>query len=133
MIVGQTSFGKASIQNMFKLKDGSTVKLTIGRYYTPSGKCIQAQGIVPDVEVEDLVLQMRPRSTLREKDLEHAITADGKPKEAEQNKLSDGTPSVPEEKTETEHVTGEPLPSISDLQLFTALQQLRAREFFMNE
>ena len=69
VIVGQTSFGKASIQNMFKLKDGSTVKLTIGRYYTPSGRCIQAQGIVPDVEVEDLILQMRPRNSVREKTL----------------------------------------------------------------
>ena len=141
VIVGQTSFGKASIQNMFKLKDGSTVKLTIGRYYTPSGKCIQAQGIVPDVEVEDLVLQMRPRSTLREKDLEHAITADGKARIRQENEghapgsamTADGTRGETAETQQVEHVTGEPLPSINDLQLFTALQQLRAREFFMNE
>ena len=71
VIVGVTSFGKASIQNMYKLHDGSTVKLTIGKYYTPSGRCIQAQGIVPDIVVEKQ--GGSPRQVTREKDLEHAL------------------------------------------------------------
>jgi len=127
IIVGQTSFGKASIQNMFPLHDGSSVKLTIGRYFTPSGKCIQGQGITPDVEVEDLLLQMRTRNVVREKDLDNALKADP-------NSPSPAKPDNADKKSadESEELY-EPLPSISDLQLFTALQQLRAREFYLRE
>ena len=126
VIVGQNSFGKASIQNMYKLKDGSSVKLTIGRYYTPSGRCIQGQGIVPDVQVEDLILQVRSRNTVREKDLDHSLSAQQGGNAASN---AQQTSDKPEQDTVV-HLPGEPLPSISDLQLFTALQQLRAREFF---
>jgi carboxyl-terminal processing protease len=75
VIVGVTSFGKASIQNMYKLHDGSSLKLTIGRYYTPSGKCIQAQGIVPDIVVEKQHDMGENSPIVREKDLEHALKA----------------------------------------------------------
>lgn len=75
IIVGVTSFGKASIQNMYKLHDGSSLKLTIGRYYTPAGRCIQAQGIVPDIIVEKQNDSGVARTVIREKDLEHALKA----------------------------------------------------------
>lgn len=51
--MGHRSFGKGSVQSVVKLGDGSGLKLTVGRYYTPSGKSIQAYGIVPDIELED--------------------------------------------------------------------------------
>lgn len=54
MIVGARTWGKGSVQNIIELPDGSALKLTIARYYTPSGVSIQAQGITPDVEVEQL-------------------------------------------------------------------------------
>ena len=41
LVVGETSFGKGSVQNLFELKDGSAIKLTIAKYYTPSGRSIQ--------------------------------------------------------------------------------------------
>ena len=75
VVVGVTSFGKASIQNMYQLKDGSSLKLTIGKYYTPSGRCIQAQGIVPDIVVEKQGAQNDARTIVREKDLAHALKA----------------------------------------------------------
>lgn len=133
IIVGQTSFGKATVQNLFPLSDGSSVKLTIGRYYTPSGKCIQAEGIVPDVEVEDLQLQVKKRSIIREKDLPNALSAKTPTAQAQAQPqpVPENAPAAqPSEaaQAEPEH---EPLPSIDDLQLFTALQQLRAREFFL--
>lgn len=53
LIMGQRSFGKGSVQSVVKLGDGSGLKLTVGRYYTPSGRSIQAYGIVPDIELED--------------------------------------------------------------------------------
>ncbi|MBX3275981.1 MAG: S41 family peptidase [Sandaracinaceae bacterium] len=54
IVVGSRTWGKGSVQNVIELPDGSALKLTIARYYTPSGRSIQAQGIEPDVEVEQL-------------------------------------------------------------------------------
>lgn len=51
-IVGTTSFGKGIVQKVFDLKDGTAVKLTISKYYTPKGRNIHGTGIIPDVEVE---------------------------------------------------------------------------------
>jgi carboxyl-terminal processing protease len=54
VIVGTRTFGKGSVQNIIELPDGSALKLTVARYYTPSGRSIQAQGIEPDMVVEQL-------------------------------------------------------------------------------
>lgn len=51
-LVGLPSYGKGSVQTFLDLKDGSGLKLTTARYYTPSGKSLEAVGIKPDVEVE---------------------------------------------------------------------------------
>ena len=51
-IVGTTTFGKGVIQNVFSLKDGSVLKLTVAEYYTPKGTKINKQGIKPDYEVK---------------------------------------------------------------------------------
>ncbi|KLT72538.1 peptidase S41 [Neisseria arctica] len=53
VIVGTQSFGKGSVQTVLPLSNGSAVKLTTALYYTPNDRSIQAQGIVPDVEVVD--------------------------------------------------------------------------------
>jgi len=52
-ILGTQTFGKGTIQQLFPLNNGSAVKLTIARYYTPMGKSIQAKGITPDYLAED--------------------------------------------------------------------------------
>lgn len=54
LIVGQRTFGKGSVQSVIKLGDGSGLKLTVARYFTPSGRSIQAEGIHPDIEIEDV-------------------------------------------------------------------------------
>ena len=51
MIMGTRTFGKGSVQTVVELKDGSGLKLTIARYYTPKHRSIQEQGIIPDVIV----------------------------------------------------------------------------------
>lgn len=75
IVMGAKSFGKGSVQSVVKLGDGSGLKLTVARYYTPSGKSIQSEGIVPDIEVEEVdteafgkaVVKMRGS---REKDIQ---------------------------------------------------------------
>jgi carboxyl-terminal processing protease len=51
-IVGTTSFGKGIVQSVYPFNDGTAVKLTISKYYTPNGRNIHGTGIKPDVEVE---------------------------------------------------------------------------------
>jgi carboxyl-terminal processing protease len=54
LVVGTRTWGKGSVQNVIDLPDGSALKLTVARYYTPNGDSIQAVGIEPDVVVEQL-------------------------------------------------------------------------------
>lgn len=51
-VIGTTSFGKGIVQKVIPLSDGSAVKLTISKYYTPSGRNIHGVGITPDIKVE---------------------------------------------------------------------------------
>jgi carboxyl-terminal processing protease len=52
-IMGITSFGKGSVQTILPMNNGSAIKLTTARYFTPNGRSIQAKGIVPDINVDD--------------------------------------------------------------------------------
>ncbi len=56
VIMGQPTFGKGSVQTILPLRGEAAVKLTTARYYTPSGRSIQAEGIEPDVRLENLRL-----------------------------------------------------------------------------
>jgi carboxyl-terminal processing protease len=79
LVMGSQSFGKGSVQTVLPLDNGDAVKLTTARYYTPSGRSIQASGIIPDVQLpEDAVLQVgatRP-PTVRERDLPRHLQSD---------------------------------------------------------
>jgi carboxyl-terminal processing protease len=52
VVIGTRTFGKGSVQTVIELEDGSGLKLTVARYYTPSGRSIQERGIMPDVWVK---------------------------------------------------------------------------------
>lgn len=54
LIIGTQTFGKGSVQTILPLSGGTALKLTTARYYTPSGRSIQAEGISPDIELESL-------------------------------------------------------------------------------
>jgi len=81
LILGTTSFGKGSVQTVESLRDGYGLKFTIARYYTPSGRSIQAQGIVPDLVLKhqfidpNLVDESEER-LLKEKDLKNHLEAE---------------------------------------------------------
>jgi carboxyl-terminal processing protease len=76
LIVGTPTFGKGSVQTVIELEDGSGLKLTIARYFTPKGRSIQEQGIQPDVVVPDTRDGATARMP-REKDLRHHLHNDG--------------------------------------------------------
>ncbi len=80
LIMGTTSFGKGSVQSVERLRDGYALKLTIARYYTPSGRSIQAKGIVPDIIVKRRFITKENtsfvnESMIREKDLKNHLEA----------------------------------------------------------
>ncbi|MFK8068743.1 MAG: S41 family peptidase [Gammaproteobacteria bacterium] len=71
VIMGSPTFGKGSVQTVLPMKNDTAVKLTTARYYTPSGRSIQAEGIQPDVVIERLRLEevSGPNLQIKEKDL----------------------------------------------------------------
>jgi len=81
VILGTTSFGKGSVQTVETLRDGSGLKLTIARYYTPSGRSIQAKGIEPDIvlkykELKDNDEAIAEDGLLKERDLMNHLSAE---------------------------------------------------------
>lgn len=76
MLLGTQTFGKGSVQTVIPLEDGSALKLSTAKYYTPKGRSIQAEGILPDVAVKPLKLAEDaegPEGALRERDLQGHI------------------------------------------------------------
>ncbi len=90
LILGTTSFGKGSVQTVETLRDGYGLKFTIARYYTPSGRSIQAKGVEPDVEVKHRIVsdtETAGERMLKEKDLKNHLDAD--PDEASDKPMTD--------------------------------------------
>jgi len=73
-LVGVRSFGKGSVQNVFDLPGGSALKLTTYRYYTPSGRSIQAEGVAPDLVAEQPRKKGEPEP-IREEELQGHLAA----------------------------------------------------------
>ena len=74
--MGDRSFGKGSVQTILPMSFGDktvAVKLTTARYYTPSGRSIQARGIAPDIYVDDTPEGNYPTFQIREADLAHHL------------------------------------------------------------
>ena len=80
LILGERTFGKGSVQNIIPLPDGTGLKLTVALYYTPSGKSIQAEGIVPDFDLAWEAPREQDKSdlSLREQDLSRHLEQAGK-------------------------------------------------------
>ena len=84
LVLGTTSFGKGSVQTVENLRNGYGLKLTIARYYTPSGNSIQARGIEPDIVLNHKLIETEDTNgsdgRLKEKDLRNHLEADPKNK-----------------------------------------------------
>ena len=79
LIVGERTFGKGSVQSVLPLRNGAGIKLTTARYYTPSGRSIQAEGIEPDVVIVWEEFADTGDSRLREADLERHLGKETEP------------------------------------------------------
>ncbi|MDR0632510.1 MAG: S41 family peptidase [Holosporaceae bacterium] len=93
IIVGTRSFGKGSVQKIMPLSEKTAIRLTVAKHYSPSGECIQANGIVPDIEA-DYAMIKKPESLflIREELFNNALDADKKAKkfaEAQNKKAID--------------------------------------------
>ena len=77
IIMGTKSFGKGSVQTIQELRNGSAVKLTTARYFTPNGRSIQARGIVPDISLKTLKVSASDNNgaaTFAESDLDGRLS-----------------------------------------------------------
>jgi carboxyl-terminal processing protease len=138
VVVGTQTFGKGSVQTIIPLSDGSALRLTTARYYTPKGRSIQAKGITPDIVVEaGTVLSAREREIMRERNLDrHFLSEDEKKERDAQAAPSPGVApqskgKTPDGKTdprvEAQFTLGEPG---KDLQLDRAMDMLKSWQVF---
>ena len=123
VIVGVQSFGKGSVQNIYDLEDGSGLKLTVARYFTPGHRSIQGLGITPDVIAEDITLpEVESTERIRESDLPGSLNRPDEGDDSEGD--APETSATPETK-----MIMVPLARVDaqrDLPLRTALDQLKA-------
>ena len=82
IVVGVRSFGKGSVQKLIPISEKSAIKLTVAKHYTPTGRCIQADGIMPDIVAESAMIKKFDVFCVREESLNNALDSDQK----EQNK-----------------------------------------------
>jgi len=114
VIMGERTFGKGSVQTILPLQNNTALKLTTARYYTPSGRSIQADGIQPDIALESVkvtTLAEEASMRLKEKDLSGHLLGDTEDGEA-------GDPAAKEEEKPVSLAQ-------SDYQLYEALNVLK--------
>jgi carboxyl-terminal processing protease len=92
-VIGTQTFGKGSVQTIMPLGNATAIKLTTARYYTPSGRSIQAKGITPDLVVEEPGADAQAR--LREADLERHLENDRDAEAARKKNAPRVTPALP--------------------------------------
>ena len=119
ILIGTTTFGKGSVQTIYRLGDGSGMRVTTARYFTPLGRSIQATGIEPDIVVRNQ--SGTPRGHVREKDLTGHLENDQvKEDEDDSDKEEEKMPAadfIPEDPAE-------------DAQLMRAIDLLKGLDLF---
>jgi carboxyl-terminal processing protease len=80
VVMGRQTFGKGSVQTIIPISERNAIKLTTARYYTPNGRSIQAEGIVPDIKLEKVTVAAGPadEESVKESDLTgHLVNPNG--------------------------------------------------------
>lgn len=131
LILGTTSFGKGSVQTVETLRDGSGLKLTIARYYTPSGRSIQAKGIEPDIVLKHKRIdpnESQEEGLLKEKDLLNHLEAEPDKKKNQKSEPKKSKPKNQEMEFRVGPLTAEQLRT--DNQVMRALEILNSYDIF---
>jgi len=138
LIVGTTSFGKGSVQNVEPLREGYGLKLTVARYFTPSGRSIQAKGIVPDVPVAARRIpdeELEEARRIKEKDLANHLEAepgtDSSQKPADTQQEEPGKPAGQDETTDSPDETSLRVGPLTPERLKSDQQVLRGLEILI--
>jgi len=117
-VIGTQTFGKGSVQTIMPLGNNTAIKLTTARYYTPSGRSIQAKGITPDVMVED---PSDVSARVREADLTRHLNNPTSPDEKKETRAKPAAPAAPAGETAKPIELG----SKDDFQLQQAIAYLK--------
>ncbi len=129
VIMGAQTFGKGSVQTVRPLPSDTALKITTARYYTPSGRSIQAKGILPDVWLDEtLEGNVFAALRMREADLDKHLTGADEKKDAEREKAREEARKKLEEQIAKTKEPVKPLPEFGtaeDFPLQQALNQLR--------
>lgn len=133
IILGIQTFGKGSVQTIIPLEDGSAVRLTTARYYTPNGRSIQAKGIEPDIEIPYMPLKKTKEKDkifhfLTERDLEGHLLNEDEAIEDELNSVKDKKDKPEAIDSEVDNEETQPPPM--DNQLEEAVRILKAWAIF---
>ena len=138
-IMGAQSFGKGSVQTVRQLSPDTALKITTARYYTPSGKSIQARGIVPDVMLDETAEgNLFAALRVREADLEkHLLSGQGaEQKDAAREKAREDARRRLEEEVAKSQQAPKPLPEFGtaeDFQLAQALNRLKGKTVLVSK
>ncbi len=131
LILGTTSFGKGSVQTVETLRDGSGLKLTIARYFTPSGRSIQAKGIEPDIVLKHKRIdpkEAQEEGLLKEKDLINHLEAEPEKNKKKSGESQKSDPQNPEMQFRIGPLSRDQL--LTDNQVMRALEILNSYDIF---
>lgn len=120
LVVGSPTFGKGSVQTILRVGDESAIKLTTARYYTPSGRSIQASGIRPDVLIRPLKVsepEFAGFTPITEADLEGRLNNEGAPESAEDKARLEATEAAERDLAKTDYMLYEALNLLKGLSI----------------
>jgi carboxyl-terminal processing protease len=135
ILLGTRSFGKGSVQTVIPIPGHGAIRLTTARYYTPSGRSIQAKGIEPDIVVEPAKFETLETHNIYESDLEGALD---KPKKPPVTTMPEATPAESKpgdgekkpDSTDADKKSGKDDPEPQDYQLMRALDLLNGLSLY---
>ncbi len=138
LIVGMQSFGKGSVQSILPMNNGTAIKMTTARYFTPNGRSIQAKGIVPDIVVDD---GSDPSFMTKEADLTNHLSnpkdvdANAAPKDKDTKPVAPPVKKPEEEKKKTSDTPSGPIEPASkaDKQFQEAMNILKGLQIIQNK
>jgi carboxyl-terminal processing protease len=137
IVMGAQTFGKGSVQTVRQLSGDTALKITTARYYTPSGRSIQAKGIVPDVWLDETAEgNVFAALRMREADLDkHLVNAEEKKDEAREKAREEARKKLEEQFAKSKEAP-KPLPefgSTDDFQLAQALNRLKGKPVMVSK